>query len=173
MTCNIGRLLLLYLRDFVRKFGDNFEATFYNKLQQSSIKKKFSNFHVGVIQLNQLFSKFQGNDMAAFVAMCSEISLLIKQELNYNPNTNSDNVYCLSKALYLWSKIVPFLLVTNVEDKEDGHSFIKTKFLLTLVQTSNCRNKNLSTTAMVSISAATASIEIPFAAIHLNYNNGI
>ena len=48
MTSNIGRLLLLYLRNFVPKFGDKFEAKFYNKLRKSSGKKKLNNFHVAV-----------------------------------------------------------------------------------------------------------------------------
>ena len=65
--------------------------------------------------------------MTAFVAMCKKLWLLIKQELHYNPNNDLDEVYYLSKALYLWSKIVPFLLVTIVENKEDGNFVYKDK----------------------------------------------
>ena len=70
--------------------------------------------------------------MTIFVGFCKEISILIKEELDYDIRSqDTDEIFCFTKPLNLLPDIVSFLKTTAVDNNNDKNFDYKYEELFT------------------------------------------
>ena len=106
----ITKRLMTYLRKYI--LGRSLNKR--KKLEEEVLKTFWNSYNIDVWKLKANFNSFIGSEIKAFIDNIPAIVKFLKNE--FTKTKERDNIV---EGLEIWSKIVPFLQITKIDDQSE------------------------------------------------------